>query len=895
MWLLNIFQAQVKNSEDPDKNKEYLPIKMDTDQANRQHLKSLHTGCQIDNLVDSNNNREEAILRDRNSEQKPGGTLREIIELSKRRNEAVKAAVQKSLLQKENAEKGVKSKLNTNNSKPIDNRAEVLRTKMKQFSDESGSERSMSMEKIESKVVVKGLSLKEQIDKMRSKPNSVNDEKLNSTTYSQKDSSSHSVESSSGRWQVKQMPPSTMTVTVKNSEDVRNVDMQGDKRLVQVNNRSVYRAAEDNKTKKKGSVGSGKHEGCVNVSMPKARNRSCTVSVSDSMAEIELKSNSSGEDKLLSEVRSQSSNVSSDEEGEIKEHDIVARQVAEGAGKVFCRKTERMQTPAPCDSNNNYMNEFPVRHPSPCYPGYRLPYRPTHGSSPSYAYGAVPYNYGTKMSPRNVSAQTEFERPSVENRQGQIRDVMPSEGAPCPWTKSRAPIFRPRTFHETQLFPSPWYIPPPPPPLLPNLTTVAEGQRKIYRPTYEQYCGNINQRQYEDVSSYQSPPPAPPMSSDGVTGITPDLDKKATCLEKPHSAAKKCLEKSMKKKCSKKNKLVDYNSSDDSPLDDGIEDFEVSTLDSTSESEKGNLAFKQKIVSTLGGDYDDIKHTSKRFKASSPETTSNLPAGIHNASGTFPDYDTSLGVVSQRRSQLTRRPLRRLKQTALKSFSSDTPEKEIQPKPHEIERKMTLSEVVVASLKKDEKQVSCPSSIAEQTSGMSSADTVAEQLYSEKCRQNIPPYPPLPPFPASPFWSMYLTNSRSALEGKDPNEGLYSAKTSSAGEGLQASQNSWNRFSLSPAGRADPRMLFSPSETDSENQSRKSDGLKHFKRFHSFGVKYIDTHCHLDFLFSRSNFKGNLKQYMEENPDSFPETFEGCVAIFCYPSNFSPTGRYLID
>ena len=53
----------------------------------------------------------------------------------------------------------------------------------------------------------------------------------------------------------------------------------------------------------------------------------------------------------------------------------------------------------------------------------------------------------------------------------------------------------------------------------------------------------------------------------------------------------------------------------------------------------------------------------------------------------------------------------------------------------------------------------------------------------------------------------------------------------------------------------------------------------------------IDTHCHLDFIFDRIperflNFKA-FKQYYHEE---FPESFSGCIAVFCNPHNWCKFG-----
>lgn len=59
----------------------------------------------------------------------------------------------------------------------------------------------------------------------------------------------------------------------------------------------------------------------------------------------------------------------------------------------------------------------------------------------------------------------------------------------------------------------------------------------------------------------------------------------------------------------------------------------------------------------------------------------------------------------------------------------------------------------------------------------------------------------------------------------------------------------------------------------------------------SYGVPYLDSHCHLDFLFSRSRFSGSWSKFKAVNQDTFPDNFAGCVAVFCNPLSFRSEGE----
>ena len=51
-------------------------------------------------------------------------------------------------------------------------------------------------------------------------------------------------------------------------------------------------------------------------------------------------------------------------------------------------------------------------------------------------------------------------------------------------------------------------------------------------------------------------------------------------------------------------------------------------------------------------------------------------------------------------------------------------------------------------------------------------------------------------------------------------------------------------------------------------------------------TKFIDVHAHLDFLFTRLNYKKSFSEFKKECGDAFPSNFEGCVAVFCDPNTF---------
>ncbi|KAL7630733.1 UNVERIFIED_CONTAM: hypothetical protein RMT77_019060 [Armadillidium vulgare] len=55
-----------------------------------------------------------------------------------------------------------------------------------------------------------------------------------------------------------------------------------------------------------------------------------------------------------------------------------------------------------------------------------------------------------------------------------------------------------------------------------------------------------------------------------------------------------------------------------------------------------------------------------------------------------------------------------------------------------------------------------------------------------------------------------------------------------------------------------------------------------------FQTGFIDTHCHLDFLFRKLNYSQSFDNFINtcQQTDPFPKSFLGCIAIFCDPRSF---------
>ena len=62
------------------------------------------------------------------------------------------------------------------------------------------------------------------------------------------------------------------------------------------------------------------------------------------------------------------------------------------------------------------------------------------------------------------------------------------------------------------------------------------------------------------------------------------------------------------------------------------------------------------------------------------------------------------------------------------------------------------------------------------------------------------------------------------------------------------------------------------------------------KRKQSHFPPFIDTHCHLEYVFDRYHHHGTFKDFADRH--SYPTNFEGCISTFCDPAAFSSLGAW---
>ena len=96
---------------------------------------------------------------------------------------------------------------------------------------------------------------------------------------------------------------------------------------------------------------------------------------------------------------------------------------------------------------------------------------------------------------------------------------------------------------------------------------------------------------------------------------------------------------------------------------------------------------------------------------------------------------------------------------------------------------------------------------------------------------------------------------------------------------LQWNRNvSWSRLNQRGSTRHGNRVSF-------QDTSRPRDHRSIIAR-NTAQTKFIDVQAHLDFLFTRLNYKKSFSEFKKECGDVFPPNFEGCIAVFCDPNTF---------
>ncbi|XP_037024026.2 LOW QUALITY PROTEIN: putative deoxyribonuclease TATDN2 [Artibeus jamaicensis] len=161
--------------------------------------------------------------------------------------------------------------------------------------------------------------------------------------------------------------------------------------------------------------------------------------------------------------------------------------------------------------------------------------------------------------------------------------------------------------------------------------------------------------------------------------------------------------------------------------------------------------------------------------------------------------------------------------------------------------------------------------------------TYQPPLYSGPLHDNISYWTNCPmPFH---YLSMGSSNNTSQAGKSSWSSTVYSQNWSrdlkAADEGL--SQNSHSlHFPRSSEAMAKEKT-FQEETTSCPWEGYASNSLPRSHWEQSLKEGFIDTHCHLDMLYSKLSFKGTFTKFRKMYSRSFPKEFQGCISNFCDP------------
>ncbi|KAM5290321.1 LOW QUALITY PROTEIN: putative deoxyribonuclease TATDN2 [Glossophaga mutica] len=125
----------------------------------------------------------------------------------------------------------------------------------------------------------------------------------------------------------------------------------------------------------------------------------------------------------------------------------------------------------------------------------------------------------------------------------------------------------------------------------------------------------------------------------------------------------------------------------------------------------------------------------------------------------------------------------------------------------------------------------------------------------------------------------FLSNYSSSSTAHSQN---WSRDLRAADEGLSQSSCSLH-FPRSSEAMVREKRTFQEETTSRPWEGYASNSLPRSRWEQSLKEGFIDTHCHLDMLYSKLSFKGTFTKFRKMYSHSFPKEFQGCISNFCDP------------
>ncbi|KAM8867359.1 putative deoxyribonuclease TATDN2 isoform 1-T2 [Synchiropus picturatus] len=126
-----------------------------------------------------------------------------------------------------------------------------------------------------------------------------------------------------------------------------------------------------------------------------------------------------------------------------------------------------------------------------------------------------------------------------------------------------------------------------------------------------------------------------------------------------------------------------------------------------------------------------------------------------------------------------------------------------------------------------------------------------------------------------------VREQRGENEAKVKTEDLFDSFSLVGPSSRGAPECDWKRVSR----RAQSWSGFAQHSSNFRNRlPKKRLSLGEDTRACSLESGFIDTHCHLDFLYRKLAFRGPFRRFRAVHQSGFPPSFQGCIADFCNPS-----------
>nr|XP_003409806.1 putative deoxyribonuclease TATDN2 [Loxodonta africana]XP_023403695.1 putative deoxyribonuclease TATDN2 [Loxodonta africana] len=130
-------------------------------------------------------------------------------------------------------------------------------------------------------------------------------------------------------------------------------------------------------------------------------------------------------------------------------------------------------------------------------------------------------------------------------------------------------------------------------------------------------------------------------------------------------------------------------------------------------------------------------------------------------------------------------------------------------------------------------------------------------------------------------------SSRSLLSDYSPNSTVSSQNTSrdleATEEGRSQNSRSFHFARSSEDEEVKEKRTFQEETPPRPCGGHTFSSLPRSQREPSLEEGFIDTHCHLDMLYSKLSFKGTFTKFRKIYSSSFPKEFQGCISDFCDP------------